>query len=173
MRFDSLTSALKYELQDLYNAELQLVEALPRMIQEVSLPALKDGLQNHLRETRNQIARLEQIFEMLNIQPSTEPCAAMKGLLREAAEIVNATGDPRVKDALIIGAAQRVEHYEMAGYGTARAFATNLGLDDVAEILQETLDEEGAADKALTSFAEDGWFSSGANTEARRAGNAY
>lgn len=172
MRFDSLIAALIYELRDLHSAELQLVAALPTVIQHASMPALKDALQHHLKQTRMHVTRLERAFEMLSVSPSIETCEAMEGLLKEGAEILQASGDPRVKDALIVGAAQRIEHYEMAGYGTARAFAKNLSLTNVAELLQETLDEESAANDALTVLAEDGWFTSGINTEARRASNS-
>ncbi len=170
-RFTSLKEALEYELRDLYNAERQLVAALPKVLDCASFGELKQAISSHLQETRGHVARLERIFEILGVSPGSDSCEAMQGLLEEGEEVMEAQGDARVKDALLIGAAQRIEHYEMAAYGTARAFAQNLGYSDIADILQQTLDEEGAANEKLTSIAEDGWFSTGVNTEARKAAN--
>ncbi len=167
MRFDSLDAALLYELNDLYSGERQLLSALPKMASAASSADLKAAFNNHLQETKKQVDRLEEIFSLLGTPPISETCEAMQGLIEEGEEIISASGDPRVKDALLIGAAQRVEHYEMAGYGTARSFAQSLGLSDVADLLQATLDEEGAANKALTAIAQDGWFVAGVNSEAR------
>ena len=119
-----------------------------------------------------QVDRLEKIFEILGTRPQEETCEAMRGLIEEITEVIDASGDPQVKDAVLIGAAQRVEHYEMAGYGTARTFAQQLGLDEIADLLQETLDEEGAANKKLISIAEGGIFTSGINAQARMAAHA-
>jgi ferritin-like metal-binding protein YciE len=115
---------------------------------------LKSALQNHLRETEGQIARLEQIFRQLGRDPGSEACEAMKGLIKESDEMISAKGDANVKDAALIAAAQRVEHYEIAGYGTARTFAQHLGYTELARLLQQSLDEEAAADKRLTQLAE-------------------
>jgi len=116
---------------------------------------LKQALMNHLQETLGHVQRLERIFEMMNVAPQRMTCAAMKGIITEGDEILNAKGDDYVRDAAIIAAAQRVEHYEMAGYGTVRTWAEQLGLTSIAQILQETLDEEENADRILTQIAEE------------------
>lgn len=152
----TLKHLLDHEVQDLYSAEKQLVEALPKMVEKASHPQLKAAFQMHLGETERQVARLEQIAQMLDIDPDEVTCKAMKGLIKEAEEVIDEAHDPAVTDAGLIGAAQKVEHYEMAGYGTARAHAKNLGLEEVARLLQQTLDEEGAANKKLTQLAESG-----------------
>lgn len=117
-------------------------------------PALKAGFEQHLRQTHNHLARLEQVFRMLGHSASGKTCYAMKGLIDEGEEVVGATGNENVIDAALIGAAQKVEHYEIAGYGTARAFAQRLGRSDAAALLQQTLDEEGATNEKLTQLAE-------------------
>ena len=167
MQINTLQEALLLELQDLYNAEQQLVQGLPRMASAASNRDLKVAFEQHLSETKNQVARLEKVFSLMGERPRGETCEAMEGLIEEAEEVINASGDREVKDAVLIGAAQRVEHYEIAGYGTARAFAKQLGLDDVVDLLDETLDEESAADKKLTTLAEGGIFSAGINKQAR------
>lgn len=144
------------QIKDLYDAEKRLVDALPKMAEAASSPELKNAFESHLTETRGQVERLERVFQTLGKDPSRETCDAMKGLISEGESIVNANGDAAIKDAALIAAAQRVEHYEMAGYGSARSFANQLGRSDVAQILQETLDEEGAADQKLTAIAEGG-----------------
>ena len=164
MRFDSLRDALIYELQDLYSGENQLVSGVPRLIEGAASPELKGALISHVEETRNQVIRLRKIFAIMEIAPPLKPCQAMQRMLAEGNEIVESSGDTKVKDALLIGIAQRVEHYEMAGYGTAKAFAYTLGLDQVAGLLQQTLEEEGAANKKLTSLAEGGWIEPGLNS---------
>jgi len=153
-QLDSFESLFVDQLEDLYDAENQLVKALPKMASAAHNQELKAAFQDHLKETKNQVTRLERIFKMLGKSSSGKTCAAMKGLVEEGSEVISASGDPDVKDAALIAAAQRVEHYEMAGYGTARTFAQRLGRDDAARLLQETLDEEGAADKKLTRLAE-------------------
>lgn len=153
-RFDNLEDLFCDQLQDLYDAEQRLTKALPKMAEAAGSPELKTAFEQHLQETRNQVQRLEQVFGILGKQPQTKTCEAMKGLVSEGEEVIKAEGEPSVKDAAIIAAAQRVEHYEMAGYGTARNFARLLGLPEAAELLQETLDEEGAADGKLTTLAE-------------------
>ena len=142
------------ELKDIYNAETQIVKALPKLAKASSSDELRQGFEEHLEQTKGHVERLEQIFEMLDESPKGKKCAAMEGLIEEGGEIIAAKGDPAVKDAALIAAAQRVEHYEMAGYGCVRTFAQTLGLTAAAKILQETLDEEGAADKLLTELAE-------------------
>ena len=152
--FNSLQDLFVEQIQDLYDAEQRLTKALPKMADAAHNPQLKTAFQDHLRETENHIKRLEQVFQLLGKSPERETCEAMKGLIAEGEEMVQAKGDPDVKDAALIAAAQRVEHYEIAGYGTARTFAQHLGLDQAARLLQETLDEEGNTDKRLTALAE-------------------
>lgn len=172
MKLNTLTEALHSELADLYDAEQQLVSKLPHFIKAVDNSSLRSAIEGHLEETRNQVARLEQIFEIIGRRPESDQCEAMQGLLEEAEEVIAASGDRQVKDAVLIGAMQRVEHYEIAGYGTARAFAEQLDMDDVADLLQESLDEESSADRKLTTLAEGGLFSSGVNTQASHAGES-
>lgn len=154
------------EISDLYSSENQIVEALPSVIEAAQTPELKEALQNHLEETRNQVARLDSIFAQLNENPSENVCEAMEGLIAETKETFESEPSSVVRDAAIIGAVQRIEHYEIAGYGVAKTFATQLELYDIAELLKETLEEEGNADKKLTSIAEGGFFTAGINKRA-------
>lgn len=142
------------ELRDLYSAEKQLVDALPKMAEAAKAPELKEAFRSHLKETERHVNRLERIFRGLDEKPTGETCKAMKGLIEEGERYVKASGEAAVLDAALIGAAQRVEHYEMAGYGTARSLATRLNETAAVELLQETLDEEGEADHKLTQIAE-------------------
>jgi len=142
------------QLEDLYDAEQRLVKALPKMAAAAHSDALKSAFQQHLRETENHVSRLEQVFQILGKSARSKTCEAMKGLVAEGDEVVSATGNSDVKDAALIAAAQRVEHYEIAGYGSVRTFAQRLGRQDAARLLQQTLDEEGATDKKLTALAE-------------------
>ena len=153
-KLSSLNDLLIDELKDLYDAEHQITKALPKMAKAASSAQLQNAFTSHLAETENHIKRLEQVFNAMNQKATRKTCKAMKGLLEEGDEVLEEKADPEVKDAALIGAAQRVEHYEMAGYGTVRTFAQTLGLTDVAELLQQTLDEEGNADKKLTQIAE-------------------
>jgi ferritin-like metal-binding protein YciE len=155
-----------HELRDLYSAEQQLVTALPKMAQQAHSTDLKDAFNHHLDQTRNHVSRLNEIFSNLGTTGSGEECEAMKGLIKEGEDIMKATGNADVKDAALIAAAQRVEHYEMAGYGTVRTYAEELGYNEAADLLQQTLDEEGKAHKKLTSLAEGGLLSSGINKKA-------
>ena len=152
--FDNLKDLYVDQLQDLYDAEQRLTKALPKMQEAAHSPQLKQAYGSHLKETEGQVTRLEKCFELLGESPKAKTCDAMKGLISEGDEMVNAKGDPDVKDAALIAAAQRVEHYEMAGYGCLVHFANRLGQHEAAKLLQQTLDEEGAADKKLTSIAE-------------------
>jgi ferritin-like metal-binding protein YciE len=154
MKLDSLRDLLLEELRDLYNAETQLLDALPKMAEAASSNELKSAFNHHLEETRQHVYRLERIFQQIGEKSSGETCDAMKGLIKEGETLVKAEGDPDVRDAGIVGAAQRVEHYEIAGYGTVRSLARRLGESQMAEILQQTLNEEAEADKKLTSIAE-------------------
>lgn len=142
------------ELKDLYNAEQQIVKALPKMAKAASSQDLKDAFNEHLQVTHEQIKRLDRIFRDLGKAPRGKKCIGMQGLIEEGQELLKEKGDPAVKDAGLISAAQRVEHYEMAGYGTVRTFAQMLGFDDAAQALQQTLDEEGDTDHKLTQLAE-------------------
>jgi ferritin-like metal-binding protein YciE len=152
--FNSLQDLFEHQLKDLYDAELRLVEALPQMADKAHDTALQRALREHLQVTELQVERLEEIFAKLGKEPERIKCAAMVGLISEGSEVLDATGDADVLDAALISAAQRVEHYEIAAYGTARTFARRLGNSYVAELLQQSLDEEGDADKELTAIAE-------------------
>ncbi|TWT66136.1 ferritin-like domain-containing protein [Allorhodopirellula solitaria] len=160
---DSLECLLVDQMKDLYDAEHRLIDALPKMADAASSPQLKKAFQSHLRETKGHVNRLEQAFQLLDESAKRESCEAMKGLIKEGEEMIDSKGDPAIKDAALIAAAQRVEHYEMAGYGSARNFAQRCGRSDVADLLQQTLQEEGDADKKLTEVAE-----SSINTAAAR-----
>jgi ferritin-like metal-binding protein YciE len=153
-RLDSMEDLLVDHLKDLYDAEQRLTKALPKMAAAAKNPALKQAFESHLTETQNQLGRLEKAFQAMGQSPQAVTCQAMQGLIAEGDEAISAAGDPDVKDAALIAAAQRVEHYEIAGYGCARTFAQQLGKTDVARLLQQTLDEEAAADKKLTALAE-------------------
>lgn len=153
MKLESLRDLFVQELKDLYNAEQQLVKALPKMAKAASAEDLRKAFEDHLKETENQVERLETIFKQLDITPRGRKCQAMTGLIEEGKEMMEADGEEPVLDAALIAAAQRVEHYEIAGYGTVRTFAQLLGMDDAVELLQETLDEEAAADQKLTELA--------------------
>jgi ferritin-like metal-binding protein YciE len=142
------------QIEDLYDAEQRLTKALPKMAEAAHSSQLKQAIQQHLSETQGHVSRLETIFREIGIEPKRETCEAMKGLISEGEDMIHAKGDPDVRDAAIIAAAQRVEHYEIAGYGTARTFALRLGLRQAADLLQQTLNEEAAADRKLTQIAE-------------------
>jgi ferritin-like metal-binding protein YciE len=141
------------ELKDLYSAEKQIVRSLPKLAKAASTPELQDALQTHLEETKGQVVRLEQIAEIVGKKLTGKTCNGMKGVLEEGSDVLEEVEKGSVRDAALIGASQRVEHYEMAGYGTARNFAKLLGLDDVVELLEQTLEEEKAADKKLTAIS--------------------
>lgn len=154
MKSESIKNLLMDELADLYDAEKQLVEALPKMAQAASDNTLKAAFENHLAQTTAQVERLDGVFQRLQGKPKSKSCAAMKGLIAEGEDIIKAGGDPNTIDAALIGAAQRVEHYEIAGYGCARAFAHLANLHDVARTLDTTLEEEKATDEKLSEVAE-------------------
>ncbi|HEX3148603.1 MAG TPA: ferritin-like domain-containing protein [Gemmataceae bacterium] len=154
MPLASLRDLYVDELKDLYNAENQLLKALPRMAKAATHPELKAAFTEHLEVTHGQISRLEGVFKELGEKPTGKKCKAMEGLIDEAKEILDEDADPNVLDAALIACAQRVEHYEMAGYGCVRTFARLLGYEKASSRLQETLDEEGEADHKLTELAE-------------------
>src|SRR5919199_6921822 len=147
MRLDSLQDVLHEQLTDLYDAEKQLVDALPKVAQASANDSLREAIEEHLEQTRGHVERLDEVFELIGWKPGDEQCEAMKGLIAEGEEVLEAQGEPNSKDAAIIAAAQRVEHYEMAGYGSARAVADELGLKDAAKKLDDTLAEEKEADE--------------------------
>jgi ferritin-like metal-binding protein YciE len=155
MQKESLRELYISELQDLYNAEMQLVKALPKMAKAATSAQLRKAFEEHLRQTSDHVSRLEQIFEQLGKKPSGKKCLAMVGLVKEGKETMGEDYAENVMDAAIIGAAQRVEHYEMAAYGTARAFAELLGESDHVTLLNQTLEEEKQADKKLTDLSQE------------------
>lgn len=153
MKIDSLQKLWIHELKDLYSAENQILKALPKIIDAASNEELKSALADHLRETQQQVGRLETIFKKIGAAPGGHHCKGMEGLLEEGEGILKDATDPQVRDAGIIAACQRVEHYEMAGYGTAGAYAELLEQMEAAALLQQTLDEEGGADTKLSRLA--------------------
>ncbi|MGH9341563.1 MAG: ferritin-like domain-containing protein [Acidobacteriota bacterium] len=153
-KIDSLQDLYIDQLKDLYDAENQIIKALPQMIEAASSPDLKNALKHHLGVTRTQKQRLEQAFERLGQEAGAETCKGIRGIIEEGQDLMSRLEEPAVRDAGLIVAAQKVEHYEIAGYGGARAFANTLGYDDVVRLFQQTLDEEGEADKKLTQIAE-------------------
>lgn len=168
-------------LRDIYDGENQIVEALPQVIKAASHSDLKEALSNHLEETRNQITRLKKIFKVLNENPTGERCEGMRGVLEEGKEVIEKTLNPATKDVFLIVACQKVEHYEISNYGSARTIARHLNnagindridFDEIADTLQETLDEESDADEKLTEIAEGGFFTQGINAEAEKAGSS-
>jgi len=154
MKMDTLQKLYTDELRDLYNAENQLVKALPKMAKAASSEELKDAFEKHLEQTKGHVERLEQVFEGLGEKPKGKTCRAMKGLIEEGSEILKEDGEDSVIDAGIIVAAQKVEHYEIAGYGSVRTFAHLLGQNKAAELLQTTLDEESETNELLNRLAE-------------------
>jgi len=155
MKVESLRELLVHELEDLYDAESQLVKALPKMAKAATFPQLRQGFELHLEQTKGHVNRLEKAFQMLGEGATAKKCKGMAGLLREGNDIIKDTeADEATRDAGLIAAAQRVEHYEIAAYGTARTYAQTLGESDVANLLQTTLEEEAQTDKKLTSLAE-------------------
>ena len=155
MRKDSLRQLYIDELKDLYNAETQLVKALPKMAKASSNAQLRQGFEEHLRQTSEHVSRLEQIFEMLEEKPTGKKCMGMEGLVKEGAETMQEKYGDEVMDAALIGSAQRVEHYEIAGYGTVRAFAELLGENEHVSLIDQTLEEEKETDAKLTQMAEE------------------
>jgi ferritin-like metal-binding protein YciE len=153
MQMESLKELLIDELKDLYSAENQILKALPKMIKKATSPDLKAGFETHLKETQIHVERLETIFQELEESPKGKRCKGMEGVIADGKELMEEDAEPEVMDAGLIGAAQHVEHYEMAGYGCVRTYAELLGLDNIAKLLQKTLDEEKATDEKLTELA--------------------
>jgi ferritin-like metal-binding protein YciE len=149
----SLHVLLAHELKDLYDAEHQIVDALPKVIEQVTNPDLKKVLEHHLEETKNHVTRLEDCFNMLEMKPERMHCDGMEGVLKEGKHVLDGDMEASIKDEALIGACQRVEHYEMAAYGCAREHAKNLGFKEISKLLDSTLQEEGKADHALTAIS--------------------
>jgi ferritin-like metal-binding protein YciE len=168
MGFQSLEDVLREQVKDLLSAEKQLVSALPKVAEAAHSPELKQAISEHLEQTRTHVQRLEEVGGLLGLDGSTHTCKAMQGLVAEGEEVLGESGDPVAKDAAIIAAAQRIEHYEIAGYGTAKTLAGELDHGDAATLLGDTLDEESAADKLLTKIATGGMFKSGVNQAAAK-----
>ena len=154
MKIDTLETLFVEELKDIYDAEKRLVKAIPKMAKAASSEELKQALQEHLEVTKGHVARLEEVFESVGVAAKAKTCPGMKGLIEEGEEVIGEDAEENMMDAAIIGAAQRVEHYEIAAYGTVRTFAEKLGNDQAVELLQQTLDEEKEADEKLSQISE-------------------
>jgi ferritin-like metal-binding protein YciE len=165
MPIASLQDLLVEEMKDLYSAEQQILKALPKMAEACSSQELRRAFEQHLKQTEEQVVRLDQCFQVLGESPKGKHCKGMEGLIKEGQEFIEEKPGPEVMDAGLISVAQRVEHYEIAGYGSCRTYAEQLGIDDVARLLQQTLDEEGETDKKLTRLAEQ----RGINRKAQKA----
>lgn len=152
-KVDTVDKLFMNELKDLYSAEKQITRALPKMAKAATTEELREAFQTHLEETRGHIERLDRVFEILGAKASAKTCQGMKGLIEEGAEMMEEAEEGEVRDAGLISAAQRVEHYEIAAYGTVRSIAQQMGQQEVADLLQQTLDEEGRTDKLLTKIA--------------------
>ncbi|HZQ81772.1 MAG TPA: ferritin-like domain-containing protein [Gaiellaceae bacterium] len=166
MGLDSLRDVFEEQINDLRSAEEQLVEALPKMAMAATSQELKQAFSEHLTETKQHLERIDDVIAQVGLEKTGETCDGMKGLIKEGEETIEEDGDSMAKDAALIAAAQRVEHYEIAGYGTVVALADHLGLDEAKDLLGQTLEEEGAADKLLTKIATGGMFKSGVNQKA-------
>jgi ferritin-like metal-binding protein YciE len=167
MQLQSLDDVLIDQLADLYDAEHQLVEALPKMAAAATDMQLREAFEHHLDETQEHVRRLERVFQDVGASgAATEHCEGMEGLVKEGEQAISAQGEPMARDAALIAAAQRVEHYEIAAYGTARTLADQAGLGEARDLLDQTLDEEAKADKLLTKIATGGIFKSGINERA-------
>lgn len=166
MGFDSLKDVLQEQLEDLHSAETQLLVALPKMAHAAQHDQLRDAFEHHTEETKEHLARVKEALGELGVASPTEVCKGMKGLIAEGEEMMQRDGDPSARDAALIGAAQRVEHYEIAAYGTARQLADDCGFDGIKDLMDQTLDEESHADKLLTKIATGGMFKSGINQAA-------
>ncbi len=154
MERSSLMELFKNELKDIYWAEKALTKALPKMAKKATSPKLMEALENHLRETEGQVKKVVEVFKLLEKRPMAKKCEAMAGLIKEGEEIIKDTEKGPQRDAAIISAGQKVEHHEIASYGTLRTFANTLGLEEVSSILEEILEQEKSADKKLTEVAE-------------------
>ena len=165
MPLNSMQDLAVHKLQLIYDAENQALQAYPQIVRAVSSTELQHGLQQHLEQTRGQVQRLEQIFQQLDQTPGGQSCLSMQALIQEAQQLIQEGGTPEVLDAAIIGAAQAIEHHEIAAYGTARTMAQQLGMTEAAQLLEQTLDEEKQTDAQLTQLAEQS-----VNQKAKQAG---
>lgn len=165
MALNSMQDLAIYKLQAIYDAEQQALKAYPQVVSAVKSQELKQALQQHMQQTEQQVQRLEQIFQQMGQSPSSQPCISMQGLIQEAQQLIQQGGTPDVLDAAIIGAAQAIEHHEIAAYGTARTIAQQLGMTQVAQLLEQTLEEEKQTDAKLTRLAEQN-----VNQKAQQAG---
>lgn len=154
MKLESLEDLYLAELKDMYDAENRIVKALPKMVEKAQSPELRSAFEQHLAETQIHVGRLERIFETMNEAPKGQKCKGIVGIISEGEDMMGHGAPPAVNDAALIAAAQRVEHYEMAAYGTLRSYARRLGFEDQAQILNQTLQEESDTDKKLTNLAE-------------------
>ena len=166
MGFQSLKDVLQEQLEDLYSAETQLTAALPKMAQAAHDDQLREAFEHHLEETHDHLKRVKEALGEIGVSSPTEVCRGMKGLIAEGEKLMHEEGDPMAQDAALIAAAQRVEHYEIAAYGTARQLAGDCGFDGIKDLMDQTLDEESQADKLLTKIATGGMFKSGVNQQA-------
>jgi ferritin-like metal-binding protein YciE len=166
MGFNSLKDVLQEQLEDLHSAETQLTVALPKMAQAAHHDALREAFEHHLQETHDHLKRVKEALSEIGVSSPSEVCKGMQGLIAEGEEMMEMGGDPMACDAALIGAAQRVEHYEIAAYGTARQLADDCGYDGIKDLMDQTLDEESQADKLLTKIATGGMFKSGVNQQA-------
>jgi len=171
MTLNTLQDVLQEQLEDMLSAERQLVEALPKLAKAASEDELREAFEHHLEETKGHVKRVEDALGELGASGSSEECKGMKGLIAEGEEMIQKGGDPMASDAALIGAAQRIEHYEIAAYGTARQLAGDAGFDGIKDLMDQTLDEESEADSLLTKLATGGRFSAGINERAGE-GNA-
>lgn len=165
-QFETLNDVFVDQLEDLYSAEQQLVIALPKMATAASHDELRQAFEHHLDETRDHVRRVQDILSDLGRAATSEHCEGMEGLIREGQQVISAVGSPAARDAALIAAAQRIEHYEIAAYGTARTLADELGFDEAKDLLDQTLNEESNADKQLTKLATGGMFKAGINERA-------
>lgn len=165
MALNSMQDLAIYKLQAIYDAENQALQAYPQIVGAVTSPELKQALQQHMEQTQQQVQRLEQIFQQMGETPGGQPCVSMQGLIAEGQQLIQQGGAPEVLDAAIIGAAQAIEHHEIAAYGTARTIAQQLGLTEAAQLLEQTLNEEKETDAKLTKLAEQN-----VNQKAKQAG---
>jgi ferritin-like metal-binding protein YciE len=167
MNLNTLHDVYVHQLKDLYSAEKQIVEALPKMAEAASANELRKAFQEHLKQSETHLERVRQILDDLDENPGRTKCDGMEGLITEGEETIKTAGQAAAKDAMLISAAQRVEHYEIAAYGSVRTYANLLGYAEAANVLQQTLDEEGATDKKLTKLAEGGMLNGGINQKAK------
>ena len=169
MKFNTLHDVYVHQLKDLYSAEKQIVEALPKMAEAASSKELRAAFEEHLQQSQTHLERVHSILNDLNVNPGSVKCEGVEGLIQEGEDVIKTGGKSAAVDAMLISAAQRVEHYEIAAYGSVRTYAKVLGYSDAADLLQQTLDEEGETDKKLTKLAEGGWLSSAINERANQA----